>query len=34
MLSACGEEGLTTIVGWWKMGPFVISKEEDGFETR
>ena len=22
-LSACGEEGLTTIVGWWKMGPLV-----------
>ena len=24
-LTACGEEGLTTIVGWWKMGPLVSS---------
>ena len=20
-LSACGEEGLTTIIGWWKIAP-------------
>ena len=33
-LSACGEEGLTTIIVWWKMGPLVSSYEGDGLETR
>ena len=33
-LSSCGEEGLTTIVGWWITGPLVISKDRDSLETR
>ena len=32
-LSACIEEGLTSIVGWWLMGPLVSSLEGNGFKT-
>ena len=33
-LSACGEEGLTMIVGWWKMGKIISFHEGNGLETR
>ena len=33
-LFACGDEGLMTIVRWWKMSLLVSFLEGDGLETR
>ena len=32
-IQTAAEEGLTTTVGWWKMGPLVSFLEVDGLET-
>ena len=31
-LSAWGEEGLTAIISWWKIGPLIGFLEGDGLE--
>ena len=33
-LSACGEDGLITIIRWWKMGQLVGFYEGGSLETR
>ena len=33
VMSACGEDCLTTIVRWRNIGLFVISSGDDGLET-